>query len=378
MDKVEEYRKRRDTRKIIAEYRARRDARLRQKTDAADFKESDHPRSKNGQFAKKGQGEASGTGEQKTENKTENKTNRSGNLTEIQKSSKVETETKRETSERLPKGVNLPKGGYNANRLVLDTKEAKNMFDRIKSKNYYEASELLNSETVKKLDALSEAYKIKYGDTSEIDTPERKEMRENIGNEFMRLGSARQNAQGKYEFTGEIKKEFKAEIIIGLPAAGKSTMIANPDSERMGAFIFDSDIVKEMLPEFKETCGGAAGSVHGESKEINRRCLDKFLNGNRKGDNIIIPVIGDKTQKLFENYIDKLEKAGYDVEVKFRDTDPKGSLNRAYMRALETGRVIKSNVLGGYGDKPRQVWKELQSKVNAKGHRYVRSEAVKD
>ena len=43
-----------------------------------------------------------------------------------------------------------------------------------------------------------------------------------------------------------------------LPSAGKSTEVADPDSEAMGAFILDCDMIKMELPEYKESHGTGA------------------------------------------------------------------------------------------------------------------------
>ena len=182
-----------------------------------------------------------------------------------------------------------------------------------------------------------------------------------------------------YEPTGTVRREHKAVIAIGLPAAGKSSRIANPESARLGAFVFDSDEIKTRIPEFQETGGGAADAVHRESQQVLASALAHFLKGgDRNGDNLVIPVIGDNLgstdtgRGLIGKWIAPLEAAGYDVGIQFQDADPKASMNRCVARALDTGRIIPSDKLFGYGDKPRAVFEQLKTMTNAKGKPYVR------
>lgn len=264
-------------------------------------------------------------------------------------------------------------------KLVYDMPETRDFYDRVKRGEYYTLEELKKHPVVKMLDALSAEYKAKYGNTSKINTPERIKNRKKWKENFLSTGSmvkvgVDEKGYPIYEPKGKIKKEFKAVIAIGLPAAGKSTRIANPTSEELGAFIFDSDEIKQQIPEFIESNGGAADSVHKESKMIQENSFNHFLEGgDRQGDNLVIPVIGDNANNLFKKYISKLEDAGYDVEITYQDANPVESLNRSIARGIETGRIIPSNISFGYGDKPREVFEEYKTKNNAKGVPYVKN-----
>lgn len=244
--------------------------------------------------------------------------------------------------------------------IVYDEPGMREMYTKIKNGQYYTREELLQSPVVKELDAISERMKKQYGDTSEIQTPEREKLREKVKDDFLSMGSMQKDETGKYQPTGEVRKGYKMVIAIGLPAAGKSTRIANPESERLGAFVFDSDIVKESLPEFKASHGAAADSVHKESKNILAKCRAEFLTGSRKGDNIIVPIIGDNFDKIHRSWIFDFENAGYDIEVQYQDADPTESLNRVVARAIETGRIIPSHIAGEYEDKPREVFEKFK------------------
>lgn len=264
-------------------------------------------------------------------------------------------------------------------KLVYDTPETREFYDRVNSDNYYTMEELKDHSVVKYLDTLSAELKAKYGDTSTINTPERIKNRKVWENNFLSTGSMVEVGKDEkgfpiYEPKGKVNKEYKAVIAIGLPASGKSSRIANPTSAEIGAFIFDSDEIKQQIPEFIESNGGAADSVHNESKDIQKSAFSKFLQGgDRQGDNLVIPVIGDDANDLYKKWISKLEDAGYDVEIKYQDADPMASLNRSIARAIKTGRIIPSKVSFSYGDKPRAVFEYYKTRKNAKGVPYVRN-----
>lgn len=264
-------------------------------------------------------------------------------------------------------------------KLVYDMPETREFYDRVKRGEYYTLEELKKSPVVKMLDTRSSELKAKYGDTSTINTPHRIADRKKWENNFLSFGAMVEVGKDEkgfpiYEPKGEVKREYKAVVAIGLPAAGKSSRIANPTSAELGAFIFDSDEIKQQIPEFIESYGGAADSVHNESKAIQKSAFSQFLEGgDRQGDNLVIPVIGDDADKLYKNYISKLEAAGYDVEIKYQDADPVESLNRSIARAIETGRIIPSEVSFKYVDKPRGVFEYYKTQVNSKEQPYVRN-----
>lgn len=259
--------------------------------------------------------------------------------------------------------------------LMIDTDEARALYERIHSGDYPTLEELENDPVVKKLDRLSDYYTKLYGDTSKINTPERKQLREEIFRKFISRGSARldhvtEKGSKVYEYDGPLKYEYKAEIVMGLPASGKTTRIADPDSEALSAFSLDSDVIKEMLPEYKESRGAAAQSVHQESREILNKVVKEFTEGNMKGCNVIIQTTGNNMDEMRKRYIDPFEKAGYNVKIVLADAKLNESLARAVMRGLSTGRIITSSAIIGYGDDPRKVYEMMAPMTNSKGETY--------
>ena len=195
------------------------------------------------------------------------------------------------------------------NKLVLDDDDSRAVYERIKSGNYYELDELYKLPIFQRIEAKINEHKQKYGDTSTIDTPEREQLRRNWVQQFLvGDGADTMPPNGK-----PLKKEYKATIVVGLPAAGKSTRIANPLSNEQGAFIMDSDEMKKLMPEYHG--GQGADTVHEESKKVMEQAFAEFTSGSMKGTNLVIPVIGDEAGKLTTKYIKALLAAGYDVEI---------------------------------------------------------------
>lgn len=258
--------------------------------------------------------------------------------------------------------------------LTVQTKEAQQFYNDVSSGKLKSIEELKNDPVVQQLDSVSqECTEALGGETILDESPERQQLREEIKTEFLNNGSARLDDDGNYVYDGEIKKEHKACVVIGLPAVGKSTLV-DPMSQEQGMFVLDNDMVKEMIPEFAATGGAAANAVHRESGIIQKNALNEFLNGDRNGDNLAIPIIGDNPKKVMDKYITDLESVGYDVEVKYVGGDPQVSCNRVVSRAVETGRIIQSKVVFDYGTKPAESYEWFKNQKGKNGKPYVREE----
>lgn len=259
--------------------------------------------------------------------------------------------------------------------LMINTQEARELFERIDSKDYPSLDELKAHPVVAALDSLSAYYKALYGNTAEIDTPEREQLRQEILNWFLSQGSARTtkiSKKGKhhYAYDGPLKSEYKLEIVLGLPSAGKSTEVADPDSEAMGAFILDCDMIKAELPEYKESHGAAADAVHFESIMLMKKARNAFLEGDLKGTNVILPIVASDLDELLNEYIRPFEAAGYRVNLKFKEMEPYVSAAKVVKRELKGGQLINSAVAFSFGTKPEEVYRELAAMLNPDGIPY--------
>lgn len=154
----------------------------------------------------------------------------------------------------LPEGVVPLTREPSPENLIIKTDEARELYTRIIAEDCPSLDELKNTEVIGQIDALSAYYKVLYGNTAAIDTPERKQLREDIKKEFLAIGSARtesvneETGRHKYVYDGETEKGFKTELVPGFPASGKSSRVVDPDSE-----------VYKELADMKNTAGEPYG-----------------------------------------------------------------------------------------------------------------------
>ena len=275
----------------------------------------------------------------------------------------------------VPDGVVPVTWEVSPEHLMIEGDEARELYERIAAGDYPELEELKNHPVVAQLDALAEYYKSVYGNTADIDTPEREALREEILNWFLSRGSARVDGTDEsgypvYAFDGPLKSEFKMELVLGLPASGKSTRIVNPDSDDMDAFILDPDDIKAELPEYKESHGAGADAVHFEGMALMEKAVDAFLEGDMKGVNVILPIVSSDLDDLMEKYIHPFEEAGYNVKAVFREAEPNEAAARVVMRELRGGQLINSTIAFGFGYGPQEVYETLSTMLNAHGETY--------
>ena len=163
-----------------------------------------------------------------------------------------------------------------------------------------------------------------------------------VYNRLQNMGSAVTKSDGAVSFSGEIRREKRLDIVIGLPASGKSSALVEPISELYESRVIDSDEAKKLLPEFNN--GWGAGVVHKESQLISDRQLSAAL---KAGENITYPRVGDSSELL--NIISTAKKLGYSVYVHYNELDRNKALGRLLNRFLETGRYIKPELVTKYG-----------------------------
>ena len=281
----------------------------------------------------------------------------------------------------LPEGVTPVTWDVTPEHLMIDTPEARKFYDRVTAGEYYTIEELKESPVVQGLDALSAYYKALYGSTVDINTPEREQMRQEVLDWFLSQGSARtesvdENGKHKYVYDGPLKKEYKLELVLGLPGVHKSTMVANPDSEEMGAFILDPDMIKEQLPEYKESHGAGADAIHMEGMKLMAEAEKAFLEGDIKGTNVILPLVATDLDELLEDVIRPFEEAGYTVTARFRNGTPAESASLVFRRALGGGQNINSAVVFSLGMKPQEVYTQLAPMLNTAGEPYGQDEVI--
>lgn len=235
----------------------------------------------------------------------------------------------------------------------LKVKEMQELYDRIKSGKKTTLAEILADkglqEAEKKYTVSSEEF------TSNINTPERNALRKRIADEMNKRGSI-----GDKGFSGAVDKGFRAEIVLGKPAGGKSSVIVDKVSRNTNSRVLDSDEVKKELPEFDG--GNGSGKIHTESADL---ILEKMMvpeyykGGKHQGENIVIPIVGKKPRAARE-YLKALKEAGYTVHLSLNRVTAENSAKRAVTRFAETGRFLSPTYIESVGDKPEQTFELLK------------------
>lgn len=137
----------------------------------------------------------------------------------------------------------------------------------------------------------------------------------------------------------------KAMIVVGPPAAGKSTLIENaPDKNKM--VLIDSDVVKEYLhkhgqgdPHIKPK--DEANYYHRESADVTRRLLHRVI---RKGANLALPVTFSNYDKARE-VLSLLKAHGYDLEVHHVKAPLQQVLDQNERRFKKRGRYVPEKII---------------------------------
>ena len=179
-----------------------------------------------------------------------------------------------------------------------------------------------------------------------------------VYNRLQNMGSAVTKEDGTISFSGEIHHEKRLDIVIGLPASGKSSAVVEPVSELYKSRVIDSDEAKKLLPEFNN--GWGAGVVHKESQHISDRQLSTAL---KVGENITYPRVGGDCAELI-NIALLAKRHGYSIYVHFNELDRNKALGRLMSRFLETGRYIKPELVTKYGGSIHETYETLKSRTD--------------
>lgn len=217
--------------------------------------------------------------------------------------------------------------------------ELKSVIDRLTK------GEDVSLEEIDSTPEVQEVRKMPETDTSRIDTPEREQLRAEVAQKLYQTGSYSSESKG---YTGDVAQERRIDIVIGVPAAGKSSVLVNPLSEQHKSRVIDSDMAKELLPEYDG--GKGAGNVHKESSMIRNRVFEQAI---AAGDNIVWPTVGDDLNKLLSD-IQTMRDNGYVVYLHLNELSATKATGRALGRFVSEGRFVNPKIVMEAGDKPTQ------------------------
>lgn len=230
------------------------------------------------------------------------------------------------------------------------------------SKEFRDVIRRLNENIHVSQEEINELPEIKYAQLciskvkmTNADIEERKPIQQSVFNRLQNeVKSAKTKSDGEVSYDGEIRCEKRLDVVIGLPAAGKSSALAEPLSEFYGSRIIDCDEAKKRLPGFDG--GWGAGYVHPESQKVSD---GQFFAAIEKGENITYPRVGADCKDL-EKYIRQAKNAGYKVYVHYNELDRNKALARMLSRFIETGRYLAPNLIDGKSEGIRNTYDELK------------------
>lgn len=171
----------------------------------------------------------------------------------------------------------------------------------------------------------------------------REKIQNNIFNKMINLGSAVVDDSTNVQYNGNVKKDRRLDIVIGLPGSGKSSALVDVISAETKALVIDNDNIKKLIPEFNN--GWGSDIVHEESKLIERRV---FMNSLKAGKNVVIPKVGGSTRDMVDNYIIPAVAIGYTVNVHYVELSREKALSRMLNRFIDTGKYQNPAIMDKY------------------------------
>lgn len=161
------------------------------------------------------------------------------------------------------------------------------------------------------------------------------------GKEIVGYESAVQHLRKVYEAhagEGGLRAERKVTLLLGPPAAGKSS-ITGPLALHSGSAVLSADDAKFIMPEMATL--GASG-VHEESSTLAKMAQAEIMRG---GGNLVLEKLGDNPAAI-ARLVGTLRSMDYEVDVVAVGGVPRAELvRRAAEREARTGRGVPTAVI---------------------------------
>ena len=187
----------------------------------------------------------------------------------------------------------------------------------------------------------------------------REELQAHVLEQLAEIGSAVIDSNGNVAYNGNVAKGKRLDIIVGLPASGKSSVFADTISQIYQSRLIDSDEAKKLIPEYNDGWGSSV--VHEESKNISARHLEQC---RWDGENIVLPKVGGDMEKMRE-LVTQFKASGYQVYCHYVDLSREKTLARMITRFLTDGRYLRPVLIDKYnnrqdGNKIEAVYEALK------------------
>lgn len=159
---------------------------------------------------------------------------------------------------------------------------------------------------------------------------------------------ARLTDQAKEFAGGEVRNEGRAVVILGGPAAGKST-ISEQLAREYGAAIVDADEAKKIIPEYENGLGSLA--AHDESTYLAKDVLKQLVPNST---NVVLPKVGSNVEQI-RGIMTELKDKGYKVDLVHVAVPVEVAQRRNLQRLIKTGRLVEPEYIAQVGEKPLET-----------------------
>lgn len=243
------------------------------------------------------------------------------------------------------------------------------LIDKCSMGKYVSIDEIRNTPEMKA------AYSCISHQTPTIQLKDREDIEEHVFNVLRDYGSVSLDEKGNLLvdsdgntlYNSNVDQGNRLDIVIGLPASGKSSAIVDTISHEHNSMLIDNDEAKRLFPEFNK--GWGADTVHAESKIVEQRV---FYDAIDQGKNIVLPKVGSSSEQLLNDYILPAKDKGYKVNVHFVDLDRNKALARMLNRFIEKGRFLAPELIDKYanerdGNRIEKAFNELSKSIYVDG-----------
>ena len=219
------------------------------------------------------------------------------------------------------------------------------------------------------------AYSCISHQTPTIQLKDREDIEDHVFNVLRKYGSVSLDetgnplvdSDGNTLYNNYVDQGSRLDIVIGLPASGKSSAIVDTISYEHNSMLVDNDEAKRLFPEYNK--GWGADIVHAESKIVGQRV---FYDAIDQGKNIVLPKVGSNVEQLLDDYILPAKDKGYKVNVHFVDLDRNKALGRMLNRFVDKGRFLAPELIDKYanerdGNKVEKTFIELSNSIYVDG-----------
>lgn len=206
-----------------------------------------------------------------------------------------------------------------------------------------ENNEYVDIDEINSLQEIVEAYTCVNTSTPSISLKDRENIQDKALKELEKMGSVSGvDEHGRTLYNGNVNKDSRLDIVLGLPASGKSSAIVNTISKEFHSRVVDNDEAKKQLPEYND--GWGAGVVHEESKLISNR---QFLDSLISHENVVLPKVGGKVSEI-DKVVTMAKTMGYTVNVHYVELSRQKAMGRMLNRFLNEGRFIMPEIIDKY------------------------------